>query len=465
MNVYIVVEVAARELEARLLLALVAAGRGHDVLLGDVDPRLQPDALPAGVFHDKSLTPGQEMRRQTELAGLGHLVTSQDEEHGLLQPDYGLFMDRRFAPEALDVADRVMTWGPHDHGALREGRPAHADRLRMTGSPRVDLWRPEMLEHHRREPLPETAGRPYVLFANNVTHLLGVNRFTTMIADKRGKYFEGTDDPLERQWFVEMAAQAERLQHLVASIRLLARTSPDLNVVVRPHPVESGSAWRDLIGPVPNVVVTREGSISAWVRSAVAVVHTGDTTGFEVAVSGVPLVSLEPTEGVAVDLGHVTGQLGIRAADAADVVAAIASVRDGRSVRDLGQPDADAVLHGRLTALTGRYASERIVDVWEELPAPSAPRMRPDRLRAGPLGAVEARARDLVRPAVHAVREVRRRLRDGADRDLFLTGHKFPPIDHAALARTASSLLATIGASDPVDVRPIGPRLVHLRRG
>jgi hypothetical protein len=91
--------------------------------------------------------------------------------------------------------------------------------------------------------------------------------------------------------------------------------------------------------------------------------------------------------------------------------------------------------------------------------------MRPDRLRAGPLGAVEARARDLVRPAVHAVREVRRRLRDGADRDLFLTGHKFPPIDHAALARTASSLLATIGASDPVDVRPIGPRLVHLRRG
>jgi hypothetical protein len=206
-NVYIVVEVAARELEARLLLALVAAGRGHDVLLGDVDPRLQPDALPAGVFHDKSLTPGQEMRRQTELAGLGHLVTSQDEEHGLLQPDYGLFMDRRFAPEALDVADRVMTWGPHDHGALREGRPAHADRLRMTGSPRVDLWRPEMLEHHRREPLPETAGRPYVLFANNVTHLLGVNRFTTMIADKRGKYFEGTDDPLERQWFVEMAAQ------------------------------------------------------------------------------------------------------------------------------------------------------------------------------------------------------------------------------------------------------------------
>jgi surface carbohydrate biosynthesis protein len=460
-NVYIVVEVAARELEARLLLALVAAARGHDVLLGEVDPRTAPEALPAGLFHDKSLTPGQEMRRQVELAERGHLISSQDEEHGLLQPDYGLFMERRFAPAALDVAARVLTWGPHDHAALTDGRPRHVERLRMTGSPRVDLWRPEFAVHHRREPLPDVTG-PYVLFANNFTHLLGMNRFTTMVADKRGKYFEGTDDPLERQWFVEMTSQAERLHHVVASIRLLARSSPDLTVVVRPHPIESPAAWRDLIGPIPNVLVTKQGSISPWVRSAVAVVHTGDTTGFEGAVSGVPLVSLEPTEGIAVDLGHVTGRLGIRVENARDVVAAVRAIRDGEDVRALMQPDAPAVLDARLAAVTGRFASERIVDAWEELTVPAVPRMRPDRLRPGPFRVVEARARSVVRPAVHAVREVRRRLRDGADRDLFVTGHKFPPIDHTALERTAASLLATLGLSGTVDVRPIGPRLVHV---
>jgi surface carbohydrate biosynthesis protein len=451
-------------LEARLLLGLVAAERGHEVLLGDVDPRHDPEAMPPGLFHDKSLTPGQEIVRQAQLDARGFLVTSQDEEHGLLQPDFSLFMARRFDPEALARVDAVMTWGPHDDRALRGARPQHADRLRMTGSPRVDLWRPELAPHHRNVTLPEVAGRPFVLFANNVTHLLGMNRFTTMLADKRGKYVDGTSDPLERLWFDELVSQAERLPHLVASIRGVAERFPDLTVVVRPHPVESVAAWRDLVGPLPNVLIVRDASISPWVRSALAVVHTGDTTGFEAAVAGTPLVSLEPEEGVAVDLGHVTGRLGIRAGDAGEVVEAIGSLRAGTDPATLVQPGADELLAARLAALDGPLAVDRIVDAWEELDAPTAPRMRPDRLTPSALGRLEARARDLVRPGVHAAREVRRRMREGVDADRFVVAHKFPPIDHDALAATARSLAATLGRFDDVELRPVGPRLVHLSR-
>ena len=464
MNVYIFVEVAARELEARLLLGLAAAERGHQVLLGRVDPRRAPAAMPLGVFHDKSLTPGQEMERQAGLSDAGFLVSSQDEEHYLLQPEFAPFLDHRFEPAALERADRVITWGPHDHAALRTGRVAYADRLRMTGSPRVDLWRPELTEHHRRIPLPEVAGRPFVLFANNFTHLLGRNRFATMVADKRGKYFDGTDHPLERHWYAELASQAERLRHVVDAVRRLATVDPDLMVVVRPHPVESPAAWRDLIGPLANVVVTDRGSISPWVRSATAVVHIGDTTGFEVAVGGVPLISLEPTDGVAVDLGHVTGRLGIRATTAAEVVDAVAALRAGVDPASLVQPGADEVLAGRLTALSGPLAVDRIVDAWEELTVPDAPVMRPDLLRPGAVRRAEERLRSLVRPSVHAVREVRRRSREGADADRFLVGHKFPPIDHDALAVSARSLATTLGRFQDVEVRPVGPRLVHLSR-
>ena len=464
MNVYVYVEVAARELEARLLLALVAAERGHDVLLGRIDPRLDPGAMPSGVFHDKSLTRGQEMERQAWLGAEGFLVSSQDEEHYLLQPDFGAFVDHRYEAAALAQADRVLTWGPHDHAGIATARPDHAHRLRMTGSPRVDLWRPELAPHHRRVSLPGVSERPFVLFANNVTHLLGMNRFTTMLADKRGKYFDGTAHPLERHWFDELASQAERLPHLVASVRALAERFPDLTVVVRPHPVESVVAWRDLIGPLPNVLISREGSISPWVRSAAAVVHTGDTTGFEVAVGGVPLISLEPVDGVAVDLGHVTGRLGIRARDAAEVVEAVAAVRSGTDLATLVQPGSDELLAGRLTALDGPYAADRIVDAWEELDAPMASPMRPDRLTPSALGRLEARARDLVRPGVHAVREVRRRIREGADADRFVVAHKFPPIDHDALAATVRSLGSTLGRFGDVELRPVGPRLVHLSR-
>ena len=402
------------------------------------------------------------MQRQADLSAAGFLISSQDEEHGLLQPDFGLFMERRFEPEAMEVADRILLWGPHDHAVLTAGRAAFVDRLRMTGSPRVDLWRPELAGHHQRRALPVTG--PFVLFANNVTHLLGVNRFPTMVADKRGKYFDGTADPLERQWYAELTSQAERLPHIVASIRRVAEAFPDLTVVVRPHPVESPAAWHDLLGQMPNVVISREGSVSGWVRRAVAVVHTGDTTGFETAVSGVPLISLEPVEGVAVDLEHVTGRLGIRAIDAGEVVAAVEALRAGADPSTLSQPGADAMLAGRLAALDGPLACDRIVDAWEELDAPTAPAMRPDRLAPSLPRRVELRARDVVRPAVHAVREVRRRMREGADSERFVLSHKFPALDHADLIRTAQSLGQTLGRFADVEVRPVGPRLVHLSR-
>jgi len=462
-NIYIVVEVAARELEARLLLGLVAAERGHEVLLGDVDPRRDVDAMPPGVFHDKSLTPGQEMDRQAELASAGFRISSQDEEHGLLQPDFALFMERRFAPEALAHADVALTWGPHDHAKLSAGRPEHVHRLRMTGSPRVDLWRPEFAAHHSQVRLP-TDRRPFVLFANNFTHILGMNRFSTMLADKRGKYFDGSEDPLERQWFDELASQAERLPHVVAAVRLLADQQPDLLIVVRPHPVESVKAWRDLLGPAPNVLVTREGPISAWVRSATAVVHTGDTTGFEVAVGGIPLISLEPKEGIGVDLRHVTGRLGIRAENASDVLSSIRALRGGERARDLEQAGASELLEARLSALEGRLASDRIVDAWEGLDAPDASPMRPDLLRPSLVGSVEEGLRARVRPGVHALREVRRRMREGADADRFLVAHKFPPFERDGLSRSAGSLSATLGRFNDVEVRTIGPRLVHISR-
>jgi hypothetical protein len=109
-------------------------------------------------------------------------------------------MERRFEPEALEQARLAFTWGPHDTAALRAGRPEHAHRFVMTGSPRVDLWRPDLAGYHALLPLPAAPDAPFVLFANNFNHHLGVNRFATMLRDKRGKYFDGFDDEKTIGW-------------------------------------------------------------------------------------------------------------------------------------------------------------------------------------------------------------------------------------------------------------------------
>jgi len=466
--VSIIVEVSVRELEARLLLGLAAAERGHDVFVGAVDPLADEDLFPPGLFHDKSLTRGQEMVRQRALSERGFHVTSQDEEHWLLQSDYRLSMERRFEPEALEQANIAFTWGPHDTAALRAGRPDHADRFAMTGSPRVDLWRPDLTGYHTRMPLPSAPDEPFVLFANNFNHHLGVNRFTTMLRDKRGTYFSGFDDELEALWFDEMVAQAERLPHAVAAIRRVALDDPSRVVVVRPHPTEVEQDWRDLIGPLPNLLVTREGPIGRWVRAAQAVVHIGDTTGFEVAVAGVPLVSLEPTEGVAVDLDHITDRLGRPASSADEVVDQVRrAVEEGAGATRASDEE---LLATRFAALDGPLAVDRIVDAWEALgPAPgagSSPTVIDDRrlVRVMTRRRAEERARSRVRPLVHAARELRRQLAEGPGPAPFRVAHKFPPIDQAELEAMVVAFRACLGRFDDVEVTLLGPRLVRLRR-
>ena len=58
MNIYLHVEVSVRELDSKLLLAVLAASKGHQVILssmGEIIKGLKMGALTPGIFHSKSL--------------------------------------------------------------------------------------------------------------------------------------------------------------------------------------------------------------------------------------------------------------------------------------------------------------------------------------------------------------------------------------------------------------------------
>ena len=58
MNIYIHVEVAARELDSKLLLAVLAASKGHQVILiNEIIDGLKMKVLAPGIYHTKSLNP------------------------------------------------------------------------------------------------------------------------------------------------------------------------------------------------------------------------------------------------------------------------------------------------------------------------------------------------------------------------------------------------------------------------
>ena len=87
MNIYLHVEISARELDSKILLATLAASKGHQVIISDLIGILrgiESRVLAPGIFHTKSLTPSKDkIARHRLLIERGFGITSIDEEGAL----------------------------------------------------------------------------------------------------------------------------------------------------------------------------------------------------------------------------------------------------------------------------------------------------------------------------------------------------------------------------------------------
>ena len=454
MNIYLKVEILAREVEARLLLGLVAAERGHRVLMGDFKALLSHRTwLPPGIYHDNSLTPSEKKSAlHARLRDAGFLVTSQDEEHGLLD-EFGTWEDfaaRRFSAESLAGASRCFMWGPHDHATLSRLHPESAPRIIRTGSPRVDLWRPELDAFYEGRELPGIdPHRPFLLFAHQSAIVLDRNPFWQRIADQRPRYFTGDDDEREWGWYRRCVGEVRYLEHLVPAIRAVARAQPDLQLVIRPHPLDADGSWEAIVGELPNVVVARGGTASGWIRRALMVVHNGSTIGFEAAVAGRPLVSFQPVDDRA---DMVSNRLGRSATTRDELLGLVAQAVSG-SAPEGGWHPAGGPLGERLGELDGPLAADLVVDEWEAIGSGLSGSEPPRATRARRIA-----------DAHRTVGRLRARMRGHSTTRGFTTDHKFPELRVDQVRSLAGDLRRALGRFDGVHIEQRGPRLVEIVR-
>ena len=124
MNIYLHLEVLKRELDSKLLLATLAASRGHDVIVSDQESiikGLERKFLSPGIFHTKSLTPGKfKILKHQKIIDTGCKITSIDEEGGLIDYGYEKFAKLRYSNKTLKQASAIFTWGPDDYKTLKK---------------------------------------------------------------------------------------------------------------------------------------------------------------------------------------------------------------------------------------------------------------------------------------------------------------------------------------------------------
>ena len=296
MNIYLNIENSARELDSKILLAVIAASRNHDVVISDQESivkGLERKLLTPGIFHTKSLTPGKmKILKHSKIIDSGCKITSIDEEGGLVDYGYERMIKLRYSAKTINQASAVFAWGPEDCKTLKKFFPKYSKKIYMTGSPRVDLWGSNFFSYWKKN--FKKFNKPFLLIPSNFAAGLSVMPFHERIEmrKKRG-YFERQPEYLQTliQWESE---QFKLISHFIEAIKYIAYKNKNYDIIVRPHPGENVETWKILLDKIPNVKVIRDDGVSMWIKNAFAILHNGCTTAIEASFFKKPIIAYVP---------------------------------------------------------------------------------------------------------------------------------------------------------------------------
>lgn len=365
MSILIYTEVASRELNSKLLLAILAAARGHHIVVSEKNTILRAiraNLFPGSVFHTKSVTPDrQKMSEHEGVIDKGLLVTSQDEEAGIATYGFESFALKRFSAKSISQVTAVFCWGREDFDFLSKTYPAEANKFRLVGSPRADLWRPTFAN---LATAPREFGMSDYLLITSQFGVLQTPLSEFFSAEMDAGYYTRDPKMLDDR-FQFFSDNFRLLSSFVEAIKFLAGRIVGLQIVLRPHPKEDSLLWEKFLQGVPNVFVIREGANIDWVHHAIGMVHNSSTTAFEARVAGKPVISFVPFERES-EYGSLANDLGLKVTSLDGLEKAVQGLLSAPdSTRGESHSKAAHLLERKIFIREDELAAERIVDVWE----------------------------------------------------------------------------------------------------
>jgi surface carbohydrate biosynthesis protein len=371
------VENQVRELDARLLLACVAARRALPAIIGpkrDVESRIASIAsFPRSIFLSKSLRIGK--RRFFPISRkLGHKIVAWDEE-ALVHLPPETYFSRRLSAIGMHYVSHLFAWGEDNAELWRQYPDLPAEMpIHITGNPRGDLLRPEIRVFYQRdaEEIRNTHG-DFILINTNFNH---VNAFYPA-----QNLFQPVREPGEKARFGQAARgmtreYAEGLRdHKQAVFRdfqqlipALGKAFPKRTIIVRPHPTENQEIYRQIAAQCQRVRVTNEGNVVPWLMATRAVIHNGCTTGVEAYFMGLPAISYRATVNDYYDYGfyQLPNRLSYQCFDFDELRETLGKILVGE-IGAAGGEEREALANNHLAATDGPLACERIVDVLQTM--------------------------------------------------------------------------------------------------
>jgi surface carbohydrate biosynthesis protein len=379
------VETKARELHAKMLLALIAAERGWGVLIGNKSALRSAQAdLPRGTFLEKGVAPATTATIKFARS-VGNRVSALCEE-GLLylsQEDYG---QRRLAPQSVAALDFFFAWGARQADDVVAVMERDRDKVVISGNPRLDLLRPEWrgIFDKSARAIRDRFG-PTILVNTKFALVNNAVREIRDYTDHLKAAGKIKSKEHEQLWRRYAAVQQRVLPCFLDLLPILSKEFPDHTIIVRPHPSERDEPWIKKAAGLPNVRATYGGNVHEWILAADAVIQNNCTTGIEAFLLDKPTISYRPFKDDGVEL-ELPDRVSLKAQTAEELVLLVHGIVNLEMSSDEDRSMKRAFARQYIANIDGRLACDTIMDSMERLDLPLSGGLFPIR----PRGIVES---------------------------------------------------------------------------
>ena len=297
MIIYIPCEIPVRELPGYLLLALTASARGHQVVISsglDFWLYKRLNLLSKGCYMIKNMNvPSVSNTVYKEFIRDGFDMYCQEQEPSIIYGKFETYLETLNITKDQNVPFKgVFCWGERDTVKFKNFFKSKEEIFFNTGSLRLDLWKTKYKNLHKN--FNKVPDKPYILFISNFSYIMGKDNWTKISLVERNLEMLKTEKA-ENNFIRRVQQDMSIAGDMIIAIKHISTKYPEHDILLRPHPADSVSNWKNIFINNKNVkVIGNQDSITPWIYNSSAIIQNGCTSAIEASVMEKPIISYGP---------------------------------------------------------------------------------------------------------------------------------------------------------------------------
>ena len=293
-NLYILMEITSRELDANLILIIFSLKKNFNVFLGDSSTYrylLKKNMLLPGIVLTKSVTHGKKKSDlHNKFKSQGFILTSIDHEHGVLDSlDYkNFFIKSRIEKKELEKFDAFFCWGDYDYKNLIKYFPNFKNKFFLTGSNRVDAWKHVKQKNYLKNGIKRISIFSNFAFSNNK-----YDEKKIFSLKKEAGYYNRCPELLTQEKMF-LIYQKKLIKKFVNLINFLVKKYQNYNFCFKPHPTEDKNFWEKKLIKSENLTIISQDSSASLIKTSDLIIQTRCTTSVEATINCINHINFIP---------------------------------------------------------------------------------------------------------------------------------------------------------------------------